>query len=87
MAVGDFQRTLMSLLNKQNMSVANLAEQSGYSPRLLDNLISGKSRQIPVDFFIRVADVLNLTTSEKDTLVRSWAFGIQKRTWYVSSAS
>jgi transcriptional regulator with XRE-family HTH domain len=87
MAVGDFQRTLMSILNKQGMSVANLAEQTGYSPRLLDNLISGKSRQIPVDFFIRVAEVLNLTTSEKDTLVRSWAFGIQKRTWYLSSAS
>ena len=81
MAVSDFQRTLMNILSRQNMSVANLAEQTGYKPLLLENLIGGKSRDIPVDFFIRVADTLNLTTEEKDTLVRSWAFGIERRSW------
>ncbi len=86
MAVSDFQRTLMNILSRQSMSVANLAERTGYNPLLVESLIAGKSREIPVDFFIRVADTLNLTTDEKDELVRSWAFGIEKRSWRVYSA-
>lgn len=86
MAVSDFQRTLMNILSRHRMSVANLAERTGYNPRLLENLIGGKSREIPVDFFVRVADILDLTTDEKDGLVRSWAFGIEKRSWRVYSA-
>jgi hypothetical protein len=39
-----------------------------------------------VDFFIRVADTLDLTMEEKDALVRSWAFGIEKRSWRLTSA-
>jgi cyanate lyase len=87
MAVSEFQRTLMNVLSRKGMSIANLAELTGYDPVLLENLIAGKSRQIPVDFFIRVGDALELPTEEKDALVRSWAFGIEKRTWYLSSAS
>ncbi len=87
MAASEFQRTLMSYLSRQGMSVAGLAGQTGYSPGLLDNLIAGKTRQIPVDFFVRVADALDLTTVEKDALVRSWAFGIEKRSWSLSNAS
>ena len=86
MATSEFQRTLMSNLSRQGMSVAGLAEHTGYGPLLLENLIAGKTRQIPVDFFIRVADTLNLTMEEKDALVRSWAFGIEKRTWRLTSA-
>ena len=86
MAASEFQRTLMGNLSRQGMSIAGLARQTGYSPVLLENLIAGKSRQIPVDFFIRVADALALTTVEKDALVRSWAFGIEKRSWSLSSA-
>ena len=86
MAASEFQRTLMSNLSRQGMSVAHLAQRIGYSPILLDNLIAGKSREIPVDFFIRVANILDLTIEEKDTLVRSWAFGIEKRSWSLSSA-
>jgi hypothetical protein len=86
MAVSDFQRTLINLLSRQRMSVANLAERTGYDPLLLENLVAGKSRDIPVDFFIRVADTLDLTTHEKDALVRSWAFGIEKRSWTAYSA-
>ena len=85
MAASEFQRTLMSNLSRQGMSVAGLARQTGYSPLLLENLIAGKTRRIPVDFFIRVADILNLSTEEKDALVRSWAFGIEKRSWRVYS--
>ena len=86
MAASEFQRTIMSNLSRQGMSVAGLAKQSGYSPLLLENLIAGKTRQIPVDFFVRVADILDLTMEERDALVRSWAFGIEKRTWRLSSA-
>ncbi len=87
MAASEFQRTLMSNLSREGMSVAGLARQTGYSPVLLENLIAAKTRQIPVDFFIRVADVLDLTTVEKDALIRSWAFGIEKRSWSLSNAS
>jgi hypothetical protein len=86
MAVSEFQRTLMNILSRQSMSLANLAQHTGYNPRLLENLIAGRSREIPVDFFVRVADTLDLTTVEKDELVRSWAFGIEKRSWRVYSA-
>jgi hypothetical protein len=86
MAASEFQRTLMNYLSREGMSIANLTEHTGYSPSLLDNLIAGRTRQIPVDFFVRVADILNLTMEEKDTLVRSWAFGIEKRSWRLTSA-
>ena len=79
MAASEFQRTLMSNLSRQGLSVAGLASHTGYNPHLLENLIAGKTRQIPVDFFVRVADTLDLTMEEKDALVRSWAFGIEKR--------
>jgi plasmid maintenance system antidote protein VapI len=87
MAGSDFQHSLMNILNRHGMSVANLAEHTGYNPSLLENLIAGKTREIPVDFFIRVADVLNLSTQEKDALVRSWAFGIEKRSWRLYSSA
>jgi hypothetical protein len=85
MAVSEFQQILMNNLSRQGMTVANLAERTGYGPLLLDNLIAGKTRQIPVDFFVRVADTLNLTQEERDALVRSWAFGIEKRSWRLTS--
>ena len=87
MAASEFQRTLMSHLSRQGMSVAGLARQTGYSPVLLENLIAGKTRQIPAGFFVRIADVLDLSTVEKDDLVKSWAFGIEKRSWRLSNAS
>jgi plasmid maintenance system antidote protein VapI len=87
MAASEFQRTLMSYLSRLGMSVASLARHTGYSPLLLENLIAGKTRQIPVDFFVRVADTLGLTTAEKDALVRSWAFGIEKRTWHLPNSA
>jgi lambda repressor-like predicted transcriptional regulator len=85
MASSEFQRTLMNNLHRRGMSLTNLAERTGYSPLLLDNLIAGKTRQIPVDFFVRVADTLDLTMEQRDALVRSWAFGIEKRSWRLTS--
>src|SRR5436305_10641794 len=77
-AANEYQRLLMSILNRQGMSVSNLAEHTGYNPSLLENIIAGKSRQMPVDFFVRLSNILNLNTEEKDALVRSWAFGIER---------
>ena len=57
------------------MSVADLAQRTGYNPLFFENIITGKDRQMPVDFFLRVARVLDLSEEEKDALVRSWAFG------------
>src|SRR5215207_2993428 len=68
MAASEFQRTLMTYLSRQGVSVTALARQTGYSPVLLENLIAGKSRQMPVDFFVRIADALDLTIEEKDDL-------------------
>jgi hypothetical protein len=63
------------------MSVTKLAEQTGYNPLLLENIIAGKSRQMPVDFFLRVSQVLHLSEEEQDTLVLSWAFGVERRSY------
>jgi lambda repressor-like predicted transcriptional regulator len=87
MAASKFQRTLMSYLSRQGMSVAALARQTSYSPVLLENLIAGKTRQMPVNFFVRVADALDLTIEERDALVRSWAFGIEKRSWRLTNSA
>jgi hypothetical protein len=87
MAASEFQQTLINHLSRQGMGVANLAQRIGYSPLLLENLIAGKTRQIPVDFFVRVADTLDLSTVEKDALVRSWAFGIEKRSWTLTNSA
>ena len=87
MAASEFQRRLMNHLNRKGMSITNLAQRTGYSPLLLENLLTGKTRQMPVDFFVRVADTLDMSTLEKDALVRSWAFGIEKRSWSLTNSA
>ena len=73
--MNEFQRTPVDILQRRGMSVDDLAEQTEYNPVFFENLLTGKSRQMPVDFFLRVAQVLDLSEEEKDALVRSWAFG------------
>jgi cyanate lyase len=73
--MNEFQRTLVDILQRRGMSVDDLAEQTGYNPVFFENIVTGKDRQMPVDFFLRVAQVLDLSEVEKDALVRSWAFG------------
>ena len=75
LAINEFQLTLTNIVEKRGMSVADLAERTGYNPLFFENIITGKSRQMPVDFFLRIAQVLDLSEEEKDALVRSWAFG------------
>ena len=73
--MNEFQLTLTNILQRRGMSVADLAEQTGYNPLFFENIVMGKDRQMPVDFFLRVAQTLDLSEEEKDALVRSWAFG------------
>lgn len=69
------------------MSVSDLARHTGYDPLFFESIVTGKSRQVPADFFIRIADVLELRTTEKDALVRSWAFGVERWNWSHSRES
>ena len=73
--MNEFQLTLTNILQWRGMSVADLAERTGYNPLFFENIVMGKNRQMPVDFFLRVARVLDLSEEETDALVRSWAFG------------
>jgi hypothetical protein len=85
--MNEFQLTLRNIVARHGTSVSDLAKRVGYEPFLFENIVAGKSRQVPVDFFIRIADVLDLSTVEKDDLVRSWAFGIERWNWSPSIES
>jgi len=79
--MNEFQLTLTKITAKRGTSVSEVARSAGYDRLLFENIVTGKSRQIPVDFFVRIADVLDLTNIEKDALVRSWAFGVERWNW------
>jgi transcriptional regulator with XRE-family HTH domain len=85
--MNEFQLTLMNYLARQGMSLSELAKRIGYDPLLFEKIVLGKNRQIPVNFFIRVADVLNLSIREKDALERAWAFGRDRWNWAQSYES
>ena len=85
--MNEFQLTLTNIIARRGTSISHLAKHVGYEPFLFENIVAGKTRQVPVDFFIRIADVLDLSTVEKDDLVRSWAFGIERWTWSPSIES
>ena len=53
----------------------------GYAPLLFEKIVIGTNRRIPVDFFIRISDVLDLTRVETDALVGWWAFGADRWNW------
>lgn len=78
MAINEFQLTLLSILAKRGIKLAALAERTGYNSRFFDDIVTGKSRQVPVNFFVRIDHILELTEEEKDALVRSWAFGVER---------
>jgi transcriptional regulator with XRE-family HTH domain len=79
--MNEFQLTLTNILERRGTSVSDLAEATGYTPLLFESIMTGKSRQVPVDFFLRIAQVLNLSEDEKDALVRAWAFGEERRSY------
>ncbi len=79
--MNEFQLILSNYTAHQGMSVSELANRMGYDPLVFEKIVIGTDRRIPVDFFIRIADVLNLTRAEKDALVSSWAFGVDRWNW------
>lgn len=79
--MNEFQLTLTNLLRRHGMSAEDLARYAGYDPLFFESILTGKSRQVPTDFFVRIADVLDLRAIDKDALVRSWAFGIERWNW------
>jgi plasmid maintenance system antidote protein VapI len=79
--MNEFQLILTNSLERRGMSVSDLAEATGYAPLLFESIITGKSRQMPVDLFLRIAQVLNLSEEEKDALVRAWAFGEERQSY------
>jgi hypothetical protein len=85
--MNEFQATLTNYAARQDMSISELAKCAGYDALLFENIVTGKSRQVPVDFFVRVANALDLSNEEKDALVRSWAFGVEQWNWPQSDES
>jgi hypothetical protein len=79
--MNEFQLTLMDYTARQRISLSEVATRVGYDPLLFEKIVMGKDRQIPVDFFIQIANVLNLTTREQDILVAAWAFGVNRGDW------
>jgi len=79
--MNEFQLTLANITAKRGTSVSDVAKRVGYDPLFFEKIVTGKSRQIPTDFFVRLANALNLTAGEKDALVRSWAFGVERWNW------
>jgi DNA-binding Xre family transcriptional regulator len=79
--MNEFQLALTNILERRGMNVSDLAQATGYTPLLFESIITGKSRQMPVDFFLRIARILNLSEEEKDALVRAWAFGEERQSY------
>ena len=52
-----------------------------YNPVFFASILAGKSRQMSVGFFLRIARVLDLSEEEKDALVRSWPFGVERESY------
>jgi len=85
--MNEFQLTLTNILGRHGMNASDLARYTGYDPLLFERIVTGESRQVPADFFIRIADVLDLGAVDKDALVRSWAFGAERWSWSHSRES
>ena len=84
--LNEFEHTLLGILAEHGMSLSELAKETGYNP-IFEDVVSGKSRKIPVDIFVRLAEVLELSNQEKDQLLRSWAFGVERWNWSPSIES
>ena len=52
--MNEFQLTLTNILQRRGISVADLAERTGYNPLFFENIVMGKNRQMPVDFGLSV---------------------------------
>ena len=85
--MNEFQLTPTNILGRHSMNVSESAYLTRYDPTFLESILTGKSCQVPADFFVRIADVLDLRAGERDALVRSQAFGIGRWNWSRSRES
>src|SRR5919112_1961053 len=69
------------------MNVSESAYLTRYDPTFLESILTSKSCQVPADFFVQIADVLDLGAVERDALVRSRAFRIGRWNWSRSRES
>ena len=46
------------------MNVSESAYLTRYDPTFLESILTGKNCQVPADFFVRIADVLDLSGRE-----------------------
>ncbi len=76
--MNEFEHTLNSIHDRHSMDVSDLAERAGYDSLFFRNIVTGKSRQIPVNFFVRIVYNLTLSTEEKDAPIRSWTLGAKR---------
>jgi hypothetical protein len=53
--MNEFQLTLTNILRRHGISASDLARHAGYDPLFFESIVMGKSRQVPADFFIRIA--------------------------------
>jgi hypothetical protein len=56
---------------------------SVYNPVFFESTLAGKNRQMLVDFFLRIARVrvLDPSEEEKDAVVHSWPFGVERESY------
>ena len=77
----------MSYLNREGVSNVGLARQTGYSPVIHGEPHRAGKNPPDTGGLLRTGpDVLDLSTVEKDALVRSWALGRENRSWRLSNA-
>ncbi len=63
--INELQLTLTNILGKRGIKVSAIAERAGYGSRFFEDIVTGKSCQVPVDFFVRVDVSLNLARKKK----------------------
>jgi len=85
--MNEFQLTPTNILGRHSMNVSESAYLTRYDPTFLKSILTSKSCQVPADFFVRIADVLDLGAVERVALVRSRAFGIGHWNWSRSRES
>jgi hypothetical protein len=85
--MNEFQLTPTNILGRHSMNVSASAYLTRYDPTFLKSILTSKSCQVPADFFVRIADGLDLGAVERDALVRSRAFGIGHWNWSRSRES
>jgi hypothetical protein len=57
--MNEFQLTLTNIAARRSTSISQLAKLVGYEPFLFENIVAGKTRQVPVVFSSELLMYLN----------------------------